>query len=287
MKKYSNNKAIVYLAFGEFYLAMALLSIKTVRKFDRETKIILITNINFNPIKLEYWQKNKNDILYIDDYSKNNREYKTNLIKYIDAEKIAFFDSDTMILSNFDIAWKYLDYFDIALKLNSSKQKKSGKGDIKILNNKFKIRDLPHFNSGVMFIKKSDATIEFFNYWNKSYKLHNVEFDQVSLVEALFDSNIKILPLTSEWNYFPDINYYFGKVKSPIIFHYTNRISYVLENELMQIADLIKLDKILIKQKISKKRSDRLFKIGRKGWLKLCLLWRVFYNSEKKRLNLN
>ena len=118
-----------------------------------------------------------------------------------------------------------------------------------------------------MFFKKNEATIEFFKYWKKSYKSHNVGFDQVSLVEAFFDSNVKVLPLTSEWNYFPDLSFYWGKVKNPIICHYTNRISYFLENELMQIADSVKLDKILMRQKIIIKRSERLLKIGRKEWL--------------------
>ena len=43
-----NNHSICYVAFGELYIAQALLSIKTLRKFDKETKIILLTNIQIN-----------------------------------------------------------------------------------------------------------------------------------------------------------------------------------------------------------------------------------------------
>ena len=43
---------------------------------------------------------------------------------------------------------------------------------------------------------------------NKNNKRINLKYDQISLIESLFISKIKILPLTSEWNFFPDINFY-------------------------------------------------------------------------------
>ena len=283
----NKRKAIIYIGFGELYVVMALLSIKTLRKIDKETKVYLITNINFDPINIEYWNKDRDKILYFPDESNNNREYKTSLNKYIDEEKVVFFDCDTLILSKFDIAWSYLDYFDIALKMNPVKQKKIGKGDVSILNNKYLIRDIPHFNSGVIFFKKSDLIDEFFKLWNQFYKKNNIKYDQVGLMESLFLSKLRILPLTEEWNFFPDINFFKGKVKKPIILHYTNRISYVIENELLKIARLTKLDLCEIKNKINKKRSERKLKIGRLEWFKLRLIWKFLYKTEQKRLNLS
>ena len=79
---------------------MALLSIKTLKKFDPITKITIITNLDFDPSIFQYWNKNKDEIIYIKDLSINNREYKTSIDKYIKSEKVAFFDCDTIILSN-------------------------------------------------------------------------------------------------------------------------------------------------------------------------------------------
>ena len=70
------------------------------------------------------------------------------------------------------------------------------------------------------------------------------------------------------------------------MFHYTNRISYLLEDELLKIAEVAHLDKGEIKEKIKKRRKERKYKIGRFGWLKLKLIWLIMYNNEKKRLNL-
>ena len=106
-------------------------------------------------------------------------------------------------------------------------------------------------------------------------------------MESLFLSKLRILPLTEEWNFFPDINFFKGKVKKPIILHYTNRISYVIENELLKIAMLTKLNISEIKNKINKKRSERKLKIGRLEWFKLRFIWFLLYKSEKKRLNLS
>ena len=134
----------------------------------------------------------------------------------------------------------------------------------------------------MFFFKKSKKTIDFFRMWNESFNYHESPYDQISLNESLFKSKVRILPLTSEWNYFPDLNFYRGKIKKPIIFHYTNRISFLLEKELMKLADLTGLNKEDIKKRIIKRRKERRKKIGRFEWLKMLLLWIIMYKSERK-----
>ena len=286
MERTKNSKAICYVAFGDLYIAQALLSIKSLRKIDNKTKIILITNKKINLDLVEFWDKQTDEIKVFSESLSKNRNYKTNINKYVDAERVAYIDSDTIILSDFSMAWDFLDYFDICFKFNPVKQKKPGKGDVLILDKKYKVQQLPHFNGGMFFFKKSNLTNDFFRIWNESFNFYNSPYDQISLNEALFKSKVRILPLTSEWNYFPDINFFKGKVRNPIIFHYTNRISFLIENELIKLADLVGLNKISIKEKISQRRQERRKKIGRFEWLKLLSLWIIMYKSEKKRLNL-
>lgn len=281
-----NSKAICYVAFGDLYIAQALLSIKSLKKFDKKTKIILITNIKINLDSVDFWDKQTDEIKVFSESLNKNRNYKTRIDKYVDAERVAYIDSDTIILSDFSMAWNFLDYFDICFKFNPVKQKKPGKGDVLILDKKYKVQQLPHFNGGMFFFKKSKLTNDFFRIWNESFNFHNSPYDQISLNEALFKSKVRILPLTGEWNYFPDLNFFKGKVRKPIIFHYTNRISFVIEKQLIKLADLAGLNKISIKEKIRRRRQERKKKIGRFEWLKLLSLWIFLYNSEKKRLNL-
>jgi len=282
--KKNNSRAICYVAFGDLYLSQALLSIKSLKKFDNQTKIVLLTNINFDISLLKFWNIDKDKVFVFTDSLTKNRDYKINIDKYADAEKVAYIDSDTIILSSIKTAWDFLNYFDICFKFNPVRQKKPGKGDFFILDGKHKVSELPHFNGGMFFFRRNEKTYDFFRQWDKSFKFHKSPYDQISLNEALFKSNIRILPLTAEWNYFPDLNYYRGKLRNPIILHYTNRISYVIEEEIMKIATIIGLDKKSIKEKITKRRKERCQKIGRLEWLKMKFVWFLRYNQEKKKL---
>ena len=286
MEKTKNSKAICYVAFGDLYIAQALLSIRSLRNFDKKTKIILITNKEVKLESIDFWNNKRDKVLVFSESLTKNRNYKTNIDKYVDAEKVAYIDSDTIVLSDFSIAWDFLDFFDVCFKFNPVRQKKRGKGDVYILDKKYKVQQLPHFNGGMFFFKKSKITIDFFRMWNESFNYYKLPFDQISLNEALFKSKVRILPLTSEWNYFPDLNFYRGKIRNPIIFHYTNRISFLIESKLMKLADLTGLNKGTIKEKIIQRRKERRKKIGRFEWLKMLSLWIIMYQSEKKRLNL-
>lgn len=277
-----NKKGIVYLAFGHLYLVMALFSIYTLKKKNSELPVMLITNLNFNFKKLDFWSKNYDTVKILNITPDKSREIKTDLWKFTPFDQTAFIDADTYILSELSTAWKFLDYFDIALKVNSLKQLKPGKGDQLILDSSTYVRDITHFNSGVIFFNKSNKTENFFRYWSKNYLKGKSIYDQVSLVETIFKCEAKILPLTEEWNYFPDEKYFAAKVESPKILHYTNRISYSLEIELLKIANSLGFEIDKIKKAINLKRLDRKKKIGRFKWFQMLFYWRFFANHEKK-----
>lgn len=282
-KKY--EKGVVYIAFGHFYLVMALFSIRTLRKKNNELPVMIITNLKIDLNKLEFWD-NKRDILKVLDFiDKKNREVKTNIYQYVPFEKVAYIDADTYVLDSLSIVWKFLDYFELAVKLNSKKQTTLGKGNQLILDFKIYVHELPHFNSGVIFFKKTDGTKEFFKKWSKYFIKRKLEYDQVSLVDALFNSKVRILSLTSDWNYFPNWRYYAEKRNKPYILHYSNRISYSLEVELLKIARVLGFEINELCKQINLKRLQRRKKIGYVHWLKMIFCWKFFANCEKKKWN--
>ena len=81
MNKKQSNNAICYVAFGDLYLSQALLSIKTLKRLDSATKIVLLTNINFNPSVIDFWNLHKDKILVFPESLTKNRDYKTNIDK--------------------------------------------------------------------------------------------------------------------------------------------------------------------------------------------------------------
>lgn len=277
------NKGVVYIAFGQLYLAMALFSLRTFRRINSEIPVMIITNLDVDFGKLEFWSDERDIVKVVDIDAKHNREIKTNLYQYVPFDLVAYIDADTYILNDFSNVWKFLDYFDIALKLNPTKQKKVGKGDQLILDSSIYVRDLPHFNSGVIFFRKSDNAKNFFTHWHKSFCKCDIPYDQVSLVDAIFKCDVRVLPLTADWNYFPDPEYYAGKVKSPYIVHYTNRISFSLETELLNLAKTLGFELDQIREQIYSKRLARQEKIGRRGWLKMLFYWKFCSRYEKRK----
>ena len=170
------NREICYVAFGDLYIAQALLSIKSLRKIDNVSKVLLVTNKNFNLNNIKFWDKNRDKILIFSESLTKNRNYKTNIDKYVDAEKAAYIDSDTIVLNKFDKAWDFLDFFDICFKFNPVKQKKPGKGDVQILDKKFKVKELPHFNGGMFFSKNQSHHRNFLKIGMNSIKKHKSPF---------------------------------------------------------------------------------------------------------------
>lgn len=274
------SKAIGYLAFGDLYLSMAMYSVKTLRNYDSTTPVFIFTNTNVDLSCLSFWNPLVDNLILINDQTSSNRFYKVSFNSLISAEKVCFLDCDTVVMSSFDKAWDYLDYFDIALKFNGTAQKAVGKGDISVLDDKFRVSEIPHFNSGVIFFRNSIVTQEFFEIWSDSFQKLNVPFDQVSLIDSLFRSRVRILPLTQEWNYFPDLNFFKKQSPRPIIMHYTNRISQVIETNLLRIASQIGLSPASLKHQINQKRQMRRKKIGSLNWFKLRCYWLL--NSKRE-----
>lgn len=279
-----NKEGAVYIAFGHLYLVMALFSMRTLKKKNNKLPVMIITNIDFDYKKLEFWSEAIDSIQLVNIDPRENRQIKTDLYKFVPFDRVVFIDADTYILRDIKKAWKFLDYFDLALRVNPTKQKKPGKGDQLVIDSNTYVRDVTHFNSGVIFFKKSINTEDFFSLWTKHFKKGNSQYDQISLVDAIFKTKAKVLPLIEDWNYFPDLRYYIGKVETPYIVHYTNRISHLLETEFIEIAKLLRFELDELRNQINKKRLIRKKKIGLFNWLKMLFCWRFLSNIEKKNL---
>ena len=277
------SRGVVYVAFGPLYLCMALFSMSTLRKRNADLPVMIITNIDFDFNKFDYWSEEHDIVKLIDFDSDRNREIKTAIYEHVPFERAAYIDADTYILGDLSNIWTLLDYFDIAFKLNPIKQKTPGKGDQLILGKSLFVRDVPHFNGGVFFFKKSKNSKGFFDLWNQYFCERKIPYDQISLIDAIFNCGARILPLTGDWNYFPDWRFYAGKVKSPLIVHYSNRISFSLERELLKIATTLNLKIETLEQQISNKRLVRRKKIGWRHWLKMLFYWRFFSKNEEKK----
>lgn len=281
-----NSKGVVYVAFGELYTAKALFSMKTLRKTNNNLPVMIITNLDLDLSGLDFWNPDIDILKIVDADTQKNRSIKTNIYEHVPFQSTAYIDADTYILKSLDDIWKSLDYFDIAFKLNATRQKTVGKGDQLVLNSSTYVKDIPiHFNGGMFFFRKTKAAKDFFKRWSDTFEAGKISYDQISLIDAIFNCSARVLPLTQEWNFFPDWRFYAGKVKAPYILHYSNRISYALEHELIQIAEALNFDIATMKDQIAAKRLARKAKIGRRHWWRMLFYWRFFPQIEKQRWN--
>lgn len=196
-----NDIGIIYLAFGRPYLAMALVSFHSVRKTNPKMPVCILTNVCDKIDKIDGWIEGFDVWKYMEMNTSDNRKIKTQLYKFTPFEKTLYLDSDTIVVGDLSKTTLFLDYFDLCLKLNGGEQTKAGRTDIKVLNEKATINELPHWNGGVVFFKKDVKVNNFFNLWYEFYEMHENKYDQISLVEALFRSDCRVLSLDSRWNY--------------------------------------------------------------------------------------
>jgi hypothetical protein len=192
----------LYVAFGRPYLIQALNSFQSLRKVSPSLPVCILTNtFPEAPSEFREWDKTADVWLYVEASNSQNRLFKTDLLRYTPFQKTLYLDCDTEILNDITLVFDLLDYWDIALHLKDegySPHKEKGRQIV--LDGKAAVFELPHWNSGVILFAKNPRVEEFFTLWNRYYKVGLTQYDQVSLVEAIFRCSCRILSLDGRWN---------------------------------------------------------------------------------------
>tara|TARA_B100000035_G_scaffold306761_1_gene309184 strand:+ start:63 stop:923 length:861 start_codon:yes stop_codon:yes gene_type:complete len=227
--KQKNIFEAIYVAKGFPHLVCALNSIDMLRKHNPNIKISLLSD-QINSLSADALSL----ISSTTDLPKNLdiRSVKTNIFNYSSAQCCVFLDADTEINGSLTDGFKLLEYFDLALRPHPGPLAAGSKDNARVFGGEFSITQLPHWNSGVFFFKRNDKVKNFFKDWSETYFELKNRFDQVSLVESLFRSEIKICPLDFRWN---ANTVQAEKSPSVIIHHYTSDISKSVQKNL-QVA---------------------------------------------------
>jgi hypothetical protein len=190
---------VLYVAFGAPYLAMALTSIASLRIFNPKIPVCLVTNVSKDPPSLPLWHDEKQaKWIFVDETTLRNRHVKLDMYGLTPFSKTLYLDCDTLVLSDISQMSFFLDYFDVALVAFENKPELDAK---KILfDGTVHLRDIPYFNSGVFGFREGIDVKQFFDCWRQRYELHRFKRDQPSLIETLYTSNIRLLPLAQKWN---------------------------------------------------------------------------------------
>jgi hypothetical protein len=189
------DTGILYIATGKKYVAEALESAKRAKHFMPHTPITLITDIPVQSYLID-------TVKIIDNpsYSFRDKVLHMGASPY---QRTIFLDTDTYLCEAIDDLFILLDRFDIGLVHDS--------GFIPI--QLAEIPDsFPQFNSGVICFRQSPNLHNIFTDWIQRFNAMTTAYatdprrskghivDEVTLRAALYHGNVRIAPLTSQYN---------------------------------------------------------------------------------------
>jgi hypothetical protein len=190
-KMATRSWGFVYIAFGQQYVDEAAASARSVRALHRYP-ITLITDQQpaehvsamFDSVRVERLKRD-----YSDKILMGTSPY----------ERTIFLDSDTVVLGKMDDLFSMLDRFDFGIQFTEG-------------GNHYTLPGVPTCfyepSAGIIAWKRSDRVQQFFADWAKAYELIEKQqgtpgaWDQRSLRLALYESDLRLAPLSAEWQFY-------------------------------------------------------------------------------------
>lgn len=199
----TQERGVLFVAFGWPYLLLALQSARSIRATNPGLSIAVVTSpdvLSRLPSDLrseaDIWQS-------IDIPASKNRSVKTSADLHSPFDRTIMLDADTFVVRDLSSMFDWLDHFDVGFKLNEARLGSAGnaaKGSSAVLDGRWTVDDLPHWNGAVCVFRRSSGTRRFFELWNQRFDTIGSAYDQVSLVDAIFLSPVKLLSFDYRWN---------------------------------------------------------------------------------------
>jgi hypothetical protein len=216
----SENGVIYCVTGSEHFLKEAYLSIKSLKRVDKDIKIsIFIDNGNLDRLKKEYFDSVhliKNPEFGFGDkiYSMRNSPYS----------KTLYLDCDTFITAKFDEIFSMLNDYDVG-----------------VINVPFKNSNYPHFNAGIIAFRKSERTTYFLEQWDEKW-------DRKDIDQGIFQH---LLDLVSYFVLPPEYNF-----RMPFVSYAMRKIKIIHWHELIKLG---RKDRTSILNQINKFQTERLW----------------------------
>lgn len=195
------NRQAIYLGFGLPYLTMALISIKSLRRFHTLNDLSVKVISNYDNIILPagyenlgiVWENIDQVGVETTQSTYNPFKIKAILYNYFPARKTVFIDSDTIIMRDLNPQFALLDYYDILIRPNiyppSLPIAKEN------LFDNIQAGNAPHYSTAVHYFRRSMNNDEFFRNWAEFHGAEETN-DQLSFARSAMICNSKIGPLT-------------------------------------------------------------------------------------------
>ena len=182
-----NQAGVIYAAFGEKFVAEAIQSAISFKKFHSNFPITLISDtLNPAPIFDNY--------IFLDPPG-NGFEKKIKAIIESPYFQTLYVDTDTIFVDTVDELFSQLEHFDLLAAIEHGRP-------IKYRVNQ-KLSGLMELNTGVLAFNKRSKVIKTFKAWSKIYaNRKKIDFhDQTSLSLAMLGRGLALFPLPVDYNF--------------------------------------------------------------------------------------
>ena len=217
----------------DYYYEQVLISIYSLKLHNPSATInVIVDQDTYKTLKGKRNEIHKyvSSIIPIDvpcDYNKMQRSrfLKTNLRKFIQGDYL-FIDCDTVICQSLNDIDKFNGDLGLAADLNGELLLKDT-NTIEKCNKAgfYNTTNQPYYNSGIMFVKDTPLTHQFYDEWNKNWlksMQNGVPFDQPALCFTNIILNYPIKELLGIWNCQFKFNGYHFLQNAKIMHYYFN-----------------------------------------------------------------
>lgn len=218
---------------SDYYLEQALISVFSLRKHNPQATVELVVDKDTAATLVEKRSKIKEyvtSIVEIDvpreyDKKRRSRFLKTNLRQLVKGDYL-FIDCDTVICGKLD----EIDAFDGDLAAVSDVNGPLPLKDTSVLSRCDKagfpnLERQPYFNSGVMLVRDTPLTHQFYERWYANWQLSaskGVAFDQPALCQTNVELGKPMKELPGIWNCQFKYREGYKHLKDALIMHYFN-----------------------------------------------------------------
>lgn len=207
--KISDCGVVYCLTNSKAYLEAGLISALTLRSFEPDLAITIISNLpvidrlNLSTYNISPRLLTPQELPI--DYTFISRYVKTHLIDFSPYQSTLFLDADILPCGSVSDLWKYLETAAIAMVKDrlpmvemsdhTSEEEKA-----------FTLDKIPpassQFNSGVMLWQNNDEMQQLFTQWQHQWKIFQQQ-DQLALVRAIHHCQVKVAEIPQTYNVSP------------------------------------------------------------------------------------
>jgi hypothetical protein len=193
---YQAERGVLYVAYGDAARHQAGISIRTLRKIDRDVPVAMVCAEPFPGVDIEIIET---------ELDLGARMQKTRMYTLSPFERTLFLDADTEVISTTAQAFGLLDHWDVVLGQDPKRRfadvvtTPAQAEERRVTRQEIGTDEVMHYNSGVFAFRRDDRVQAMMACWHEEWKRWQMT-DQMALLRALHKCPVRVAAMRWCWN---------------------------------------------------------------------------------------